>query len=91
MTHERALLYVMLVVATFVTQFPGNRTTPMSVKWRQLLRKAWRDVVRQIDITLRHHERQNYDTVSKEVNSRINQLKELTLLVSCLELFIIQL
>ena len=63
----------------------------MSVKWRQLLRKTWRDVMRQIDITLRHHERQDYDSVYKEVNSRIKQLKVLTLIVSCLELFIIQL
>jgi len=30
--------------------------------------------MRQIDITLRHHERQDYDTIYKEVNSRINQL-----------------
>jgi len=33
--------------------------------------------MRQIDITLRHHERQDYDSVYKEVNSRIKQLKVL--------------
>ena len=49
----------------------------MSMKWKQQLRKAWRDVMRQIDITLRHHERQDYDTIYKEVNCRINQLKAL--------------
>jgi len=90
-THEGALLCVMLVVATFFAQVPCDRTTPTSVKWRQQLRKAWRDVMRQIDITLRHHERQDYDTIYKEVNCRINQLKVLTLIGSCLELFIIQL
>jgi len=31
--------------------------------------------MRQIDITLRHHEWQDYDTIYKEVNCRINQLK----------------
>jgi hypothetical protein len=36
--------------------------------WQQLLRKAWRDVTRQIDITLRHHKRQDYDALYEQVS-----------------------
>jgi hypothetical protein len=46
--------------------------------------------MRQIDITLRHHERQDYDAIYKEVNSSVNWLKVLTFIGSCFELFIIQ-
>ncbi|GFG37791.1 hypothetical protein Cfor_11609, partial [Coptotermes formosanus] len=68
-TNEVTLLCVVLVVATLFAQGPCNRTTPASVKWRQLLRKTWKDVMRQIDITLRHHERQDYDTIYKQVQT----------------------
>jgi hypothetical protein len=47
----------------------------MSMTWHQLLRKTWRDVTRQIDITLRHHERQDYDALYKEVSYLVNELK----------------
>jgi hypothetical protein len=40
----------------------------MSTTWHQLLRRTWRDVARQIDITLRHHERQDYDALYTEVS-----------------------
>jgi hypothetical protein len=40
----------------------------MSMSWHQLLRRTWRDVTRQIDITLRHHDSQDYDTLYKEVS-----------------------
>jgi hypothetical protein len=36
--------------------------------------------MRQIDITLRHHERQNYDAIYKEVNFLINRLQLRTLI-----------
>lgn len=41
----------------------------MSTTWHQLLRKTWRDVTRQIDITLRHHERQDYGALYEEVQT----------------------
>lgn len=67
-TNKVIRLCVVLVVASIFAQVPCERTTPMSVKWRQLLNKTWRDVMRQIDITLRHHERQDYNAIYKEVN-----------------------
>ena len=46
--------------------------------------------MRQIDITLRHHERQDY-IIYKEIYCLVNQLKVLKLIGSCFELFFIQL
>jgi hypothetical protein len=66
-TNEATILCVMLVAACSGAQFPRDRRTPMSATWRQLLWKTWRDVNRQIDITLRHHKRQDYDALSEQV------------------------
>jgi hypothetical protein len=73
-TNETTILLVILLAACTGTHVPCDRGTPMSVRWHQLLRKSWRDVTRQIDITLRHHERQDYDALYKEVSCVFKEL-----------------
>lgn len=74
MTNETIILFAILLAACSGAHVPCDRGTPMSITWHQLLRKTWRDVTRQIDITLRHHERQDYDALYKEVSCVFNEL-----------------
>jgi hypothetical protein len=72
-TNETAILFVILLAAWSGAHVPCDRGTPMSITWHQLLRRTWRDVTRQIDITLRHHERQDYDALYKQVSYVFNE------------------
>jgi hypothetical protein len=71
-TKETAILCAVLLAVWSFTCLPCDRRSSMSTSWHQLLGKTWRDINRQIDITVRHHERQDYDTLYKEVSRLMN-------------------
>ncbi|XP_069678825.1 uncharacterized protein [Periplaneta americana] len=57
--------FLCAVIVTALPSASSTRTVPVSMTWSRLLRKTWKDVARQIDITLRHHEHQHYDAIFK--------------------------
>ncbi|XP_021930777.1 uncharacterized protein LOC110835153 [Zootermopsis nevadensis] len=69
MTNEATILCVVLVTICSGAQDLYDRNTLMSAPWQQLLRKTWRDVIRQTDIALRHHERQDYEALYGQIQT----------------------
>ncbi|XP_069678824.1 uncharacterized protein [Periplaneta americana] len=61
--------FLCAVIVTALPSASSTRTVPVSMTWSRLLRKTWKDVARQIDITLRHHEHQHYDAIFKGVQT----------------------